>query len=369
MPVATRADRERFVRLPWRIYANDPAWVPPLLLERRGFVDPAKHPFYEFGAAKMFLAVRDGADVGRVLVADDPRDIGGCGPNSGVFGMFETLDDQAIADALLNTAREWLRSRGRVRMFGPIDYSMNYSCGLLVDGFDTPPRLMMNHNPPYYAGLLSRAGAEKAKDLIAWWIDLKRDLGEWRTRVERLTARGRVTLRSFRQDRLPQEIAHCKEIYHRSWRENWGFTPMTDAEYVDMARQVAAWARPELMLMAEVDGAPIGFSMTMPDLNEAMRPLNGKLFNYGLPIGYLRFAWRAKRVDAARMLVLGVLPEFRRRGVAEALILRSFDVGNQLGYRGAELSWTLEDNVLINRSIQAVGGKSYKTYRIFRIEF
>ncbi len=365
-PVQTRHQRRQFLELPWHIYAGDPVWVPPLLIERKEFINPRKHPFYQHGAAVQFLALRRGRPVGRILASDDPLFNEHQDDNAGCFGMFEAIDDAEVAHALLDAAAEWLARRGHSRMLGPIDYSMNYSCGLLVEGFDKPPRVMMNHNPSYYARLLDSWGLAKAKDLYAWWFEPNPRIERWRARVERAVARGGVTVRPFRRSDLPAEILRCRAIYNEAWKENWGDVPMTLAEFEYLANFLRHLAIPDLLLMAEVNGRAVGFSMTLPDFNEAARAANGRLFSYGLPIGLWRFWRKLKQVKTCRLLALGVIPEFRRQGVAELLILRTFDYGTQqMHYTGAELSWTLEDNALINQTIQAVGGQRYKTYRIY----
>jgi GNAT superfamily N-acetyltransferase len=253
---------------------------------------------------------------------------------------------------------------------GPIDYSTNYACGLLIDGFDTPPRIMMNHNPPYYAALLEACGLSKAKDLYSWWFDDRLDvLDAWRAKAERLAARGRFQVRSFRLDDFDAEIERCKAVYNAAWERNWGFVKMSDAEFAYMAKHLRQLAAPELLLLAEVEGRPVGFSMTLPDLNEAIRPLDGRLFRWGLPIGLVRLLRNRRRIRTARLLTLGVIEGFRRRGISELLILRTLDYGKHVAhYTGAELGWTLEDNELINRTIVAVGGRRYKTYRIYERE-
>jgi GNAT superfamily N-acetyltransferase len=335
-------------------------------LERKAFVNPHKHPFYRHGSAALFVAYNGLETVGRILVSDDPRYNAHHQSNVGAFGMFESIDDFDVAEGLLGAAERWLRKRGRDTLLGPMDYSMNYSCGLLVDGFDSPPRLMMNHNPQYYDELLTGCGLKKTKDLYAWWFTDSAKIEAWRRRVERLRRRSRVTLRSVNPDDLHQEIQRCKQLYNESWKNNWGFVPMSDAESDDMARMMGYIAIPDLLLIAEIGGEPVGFSFTLPDINEAIRPLNGRLTRFGFPIGLLRLRSNLKRIRTARLLALGVLPEHRRRGIAEMLILRTFEYGcGRLGYTGAELSWTLEDNVLINRTIEAVGGDRYKTYRIY----
>lgn len=225
---------------------------------------------------------------------------------------------------------------------------------------------MMNHHPRYYEPLLLGWGLRKAKDLLAWWFEPNPQIEAWRPRVERLAARSGVHVRPFVRSDVVAEVERCKHLYHECWKDNWGFVPMSDAEFEDMARLLWHVALPELLLVAESDGRPVGFSMTLPDFNEATRPLNGRLSRFGLPIGLLRLRSNLKRIKTGRLLALGVLPEFRRQGIAELLILRTFDYGHKvLGYTGAELSWTLEDNPMVNRTIEAVGGRHYKTYRIF----
>jgi ribosomal protein S18 acetylase RimI-like enzyme len=352
---------------PWQIYRNDRNWVPPLLTERKSFLNPRKHPFYQHGAAVPMLAWRDGTIVGRILVSEDPNFNDQWDLRCGCFGMFETIDDPDVAGTLIDAAAHWLRDRNLTTMRGPIDYSMNYACGLLVDGFDTPPRIMMNHNPPYYPALLEAAGLAKVKDLYAWWfVDSENMLDKWRDRAERLSRRNNITVRPFVLKDLAREIERCKEVYNHAWEQHWGFVKMTDAEFDYLAVELQRFADPNLLWLAENDGQPVGFSMTLPDVNEALARINGRLTRWGIPIGLAKLMYGIRHIQTARMLVLGVLNEFRRRGVLELLILRTLDYGrNQLHYSGAELSWTLEDNYLINRAIERVGGKRYKTYRIY----
>lgn len=359
--------REAFVRFPWEIYADDPHWAPPLLVERREFIDPGRHPFYLHGAATPLLAFRGRQVVGRVLVSDDPNYNHEHASNVGCFGMFEAIDDEEVATALIDAAADWLRARGRDTLRGPIDYSLNYTCGLLIDGFDSPPRLMMGHNPRYYERLLDACDLQKAKDLYAWWYDDSSDvLKMWQGRAERLAARSRVRIRAMNLANLDDEIERCKRVYNAAWQRNWGFVKMTDAEFRHLARQLKLIAIPELLLLAEVDDEPVGFSLALPDMNEAIRPLNGRLFRWGLPLGLAQLYFSRRHVRTARLMALGILEPFRRRGVAELLILRSLEYGKYAaGLTAAELGWTLEDNHLINRTIEVVGGRRYKTYRIY----
>jgi GNAT superfamily N-acetyltransferase len=366
--VRSSTDLKDFIRIPWRIYKNDPHWVPPLIVEVKEFLNRRKHPFYLHGDAAQFLVLRDDQPLGRILASDDPRYNEGHRSNLGCFGMFECANDRQAAHALLDAAAGWLRARGRTEIRGPIDYSTNYPCGLLIDGFDTPPRVMMNHNPMYYAALLESWGLTKAKDLYAWWFVVHCDLEKrWGHRVDRIVKRTGITIRHFDDNDFDAEVARCREVYNSAMHDLWGFVKLTDAEFRHLARQLRKIAQEEQILLAELDGKPVGFSVTLPDINEAIRPLNGRLTTWGMPLGLLRLLRRMKKISTARVVILNVLEGYRRRGVAEALILRTLDYGNNvLHYSGAELSWTHEDNPLINHTIESVGGQRYKTYRIFQ---
>ncbi len=366
-PVRSRSDLSEFIELPKRLFQNDPAWIHPLDLEIKRFLSP-EHPFRRHGEATAFLARRNGIVVGRILVSDDPRYNEQHASNLGCFGMFHSLDDQRIANHLLDAAANWLLSRGRSELIGPIDYSTNYTSGLLVDGFDTPPSVLMNDHPPYYAELLENWGLKKGKDLYAWWFTRANSINEeWRARVNRLANRFKVVIRPIDVRNPEEDIERFRNVYNEAWRDNWGFVKMTNAEFHHLAHGLKRLAVPQMVLIAEVDDQPVGLAITIPNLNEAIAPLRGCLTRYGVPWGLARLWWRLRRVKTARLAALGVIPRFRRRGVAEMLIQRTFDYGKDvLGYTGAELSWTLEDNALINRSIERVGGRRYKTYRIYR---
>ncbi|NQT16741.1 MAG: N-acetyltransferase [Planctomycetes bacterium] len=365
--VASRRDLDQFVRAPWSIYANDPNWVPPLERDVKQFLDRKRHPFYRHGAAAQFLALKNGTPLGRILVSDDPLYNELHGANVGCFGMFECVDDRSTAHGLLETAAGWLRRRGRTSIMGPVDYSTNYASGLLVDGFDTPPRILMNHHPPYYAGLLESWGLAKVKDLYAWWFVDPYDLvAKWRRRADWLARRGGVTIRPFSKKDFALEVERCHEVYNNAQKDHWGFVELTNAEFLYFAKRLAKIGVTEQVLMAEVQDKLVGFSITLPDVHEAIRPLNGRLTTLGLPIGLARLLYRMPRIKTARMAVLVLLESYRRRGIAELLILETLEYGkNTIGYTGAELGWTLEDNELVNRTVARVGGRRYKTYRIY----
>lgn len=365
--VNSRKAMKEFIDLPKRLYREDPHWVAPLDKQVKQFLDRDRHPFYRHGDAQALLAKRNGQTVGRILVSDDARYNQAHDSNVGCFGLLETVNDLRTCRHLLDAGSRWLLARGRTELLGPIDYSTNYPTGLLVDGFHTPPSVMMNHQPAYYEKLFVDCGLKKAKDLYAWWFDEQNQMdGVWREKVARLKHRYGVQVRPISFQDFDAEIARCKAIYNESFDENWGFVKMTEEEFDHLAREIKQLAVPELVQLAEVDGQPVGLSLAMPNINEAIQPLGGRLTTMGLPIGLIRLLHRMRKVTTGRLAVLGVLPGYRRRGVAEALIQQTFQVGfQQLGYQGAELGWTLEDNVLVNRMIERVGGQRYKTYRIF----
>jgi GNAT superfamily N-acetyltransferase len=366
-PVASKAERDAFIKFPWRIYKGDPAWVPPLLLERKEFLDRKKHPFFEHGDAALFLARSDGEIVGRILASDDPNYNAFHQSNVGCFGLFECVNDQAVAAALFEAAANWLRARGRDEIMGPIDYSTNYVCGLLVEGFEFPPTLLTAHNPSYYAALIGGLGFHKVMDFYAWWFA---EPASAATRLRRLAAslkkRDSATIRQGNLKNFRAEAGRLREIYNDAWKENWGFVPFTEKEFEFLAKELKQLVVPEFTLIAEVGDEPVGFILCVPDINVALRKINGRLTSYGLPIGLAKLLYYKNRVRTARLIALGVKPKYRRGGIAEMLVLRIIeDAMIKRGFTG-ELSMTLEDNHLINRFLTAIGAKRYKTYRIYR---
>ncbi len=365
--VASRAERDAFIEFPWRIYRDDPVWVPPLILERRDFLDRKKHPFYEHGEAELFLARRAGEIVGRIMASDDPNYNAEHGTNVGCFGLFECINDFEVASALFAAAEGWVRQRGRTEILGPIDYSTNYVCALLIEGFEHPPMLLTSHNPPYYAELIERFGFAKEMDWYAWWFSEPREAARRLRRIaSRYEKREAITIRPVNLKNLKEESGRLREIYNQAWQRNWGFVPFTPSEFDHLAKELKPLADPELVLIAEVGGEPAGFILAAPDINAAFRKINGRLFSYGLPIGLAKLLYYKSRLKTARLIALGVVPEFRRHGIAEMLVLRIVEDGMiKRGFTG-ELSMTLENNHLINRFLGAIGAKRYKTYRIYK---
>ncbi len=365
--VRSKRDRDAFIKFPWRIYENDPAWVPPLLLERKEFLNREKHPFYRHGDAALFLARRDGEIVGRIMASDDPNYNALHETNAGCFGLFECIEDRAAASALFAAAEKWVRQKGRTEIMGPIDYSTNYVCALLIDGFQHPPTLLTSHNPPYYAALIEGGGFTKAKDWYAWWFS---EFSEPAERLRRIAVKraGRqgITIRPIVLKEIDAEAARIRAIYNQAWEKNWGFVPFTEAEFDHLAREMKPLIVPETMLIAEVGEQPIGFVIAVPDINVAFQKINGRLTTFGLPIGLAKLLYHKPKIRTGRLVALGVIEKYRRAGIAETLVLGVMDAAFQRGFTGGELSMTLEDNVMVNRFIESVGAKRYKTFRIYR---
>ncbi len=365
--VVSRRERDAFIKFPWRVYANDPVWVPPLLLERKEFLDRKKHPFYEHGDAALFLAQSGGEIVGRIMASDDPKYNALHKSNIGCFGMFESIDDQNVANALFGAAADWLRRRGRSEIMGPIDYSTNYVCALLIDGFQFPPMLLTPHNPPYYSKLIEGWKFQKTMDFYAWWFA---NPTEAANRLRRLAAglqkRWEVTLRHGLLRDIAGEARRLREIYNQAWQNNWGFVPFTEKEFKFMTHELKPILLPELVWLAEIRGEPVGFILCVPDINVALRQVNGRLTTFGLPIGLAKLLYYKNRIKTCRLVALGVIPKYRRHGIAEMLVLHIIEEAMlKRGYVG-EGSLILENNRLMNRFLEAIGAEKYKTYRIYR---
>jgi GNAT superfamily N-acetyltransferase len=366
-PVRGGADMTTFIRFPYSIYKGDPNWVPPLEMERRDFLNPKKNPFFDFGEVELFLARRDGEVVGRIAAVKDPRFNEFHGTRWGFFGLFESVNDVGVARALLDTAERWVKERGSDTLVGPMSFSTNYECGLLVEGFDTPPAIMLTYNPPYYAGLLESCGYGKAKDLWAWELSSSAEPPEKVVRIaEKLRQREGITVRHVRLSDFEAEVARIKSIYNSAWENNWGAVPMTDREFDRMAQEMKLIVREELLLVAEVKGEPVAFSMTLPDANEAIKAANGRLTTFGLPIGLVKLLLASRRIRRLRLTALGIKEGYRRRGIDAILYLDTLRTAKRLGYEGGEISWTLEDNHLVNRAIESMGGRKSKTYRVYQ---
>jgi GNAT superfamily N-acetyltransferase len=364
--VSSRRERNAFIKFPWRIYVNDPAWVPPLIIERKAFLDRKRHPFYKHGDAALFLARKNSEIVGRIMASDDPNYNSLHQSNVGCFGLFECVNNRDVAAALFERAESWLRERRRTEIIGPIDYSTNYVCGLLIDGFQFPPTILTAHNPPYYRDLIESCGFTKAKDWYAWWFaDPAKAVAQLRRLAARFNTRCPATIRSANLGNLRDESRRLRQIYNQAWEKNWGFVPFTEAEIQFMTSELKPLLVPEFAWIAEIANEPVGFTLALPDINVVLRHLNGRLTRFGLPIGLIKLLLYKRHVQKGRLIALGVVKKYRRAGIAEMLVLRVME--ETMVKRGitGELSMTLEDNFMINRFLEAIGAHRYKTYRIF----
>jgi GNAT superfamily N-acetyltransferase len=337
--------------------------VPPLLVEEHKRLDPRKNPFFGHGAVQLFLAFKEGGVAGRIAAIENRIHNEFHGDKVGFFGLFESVEDQEVANALLDAAAEWVGGRGLDVLRGPANFSTNEESGLLVDNFDSAPYVMMTYNPPYYVELLEGWGLEKAKDLLAYEVK-REEFDEPRfAKLQQLIERfGRdITVRSVRMGRFDQEVALVRKLYNKAWERNWGFVPMTDAEVDHMAKQLKPIVDPELALIGEVDGEPVGFALALPDVNQAIRHANGRLF----PFGLVKFLWHMRRVTRIRIITLGVVAEYRGGPLAPMFYLEIFKRGSRKGYRVAESSWILEDNQPMRLGVEKMGFKPYKTYRLY----
>ncbi|HUL78319.1 MAG TPA: N-acetyltransferase [Vicinamibacteria bacterium] len=360
-PALERSDVEAFVDLPYGLHRQDPEWTPMLRRDVRLLLDPARNPFFEHADRRLFLARLGGRVVGRVAAIHDRLHEETHRDGAGFFGFFEAIDDATVSGALFAAAAGWLRGRGRERMRGPLNPSINDEAGLLVEGFSTPSVLMMPHNPRYYPSLVEAAGFRKAKDLLAF-----QSTGT--LLPERLVAatdvvrrRYHVSLRPMDMRRFAEEVALIQRLFNAGWERNWGYVPLTDREIDHLAGQLKPLVVPQLVAFAEAEGEAIGFAAAIPDFNVALRKNpSGRLFP-----GILRILWASRRITRLRVLLLGVLPAWQARGVDALLYRHIWDHGRAKGFDWAEAGWILEDNHAMINGLTRMGFEVYKTYRIY----
>ena len=362
-----RRDLKRFVDLPYRLHARDPLWVPPLRRDVELLLSRNKNPFFEHAEAEYFLAERAGEVVGRIAAISNRLHNETHGDKVGFFGFFESVDDQAVAGALLEATAEWCRRRGHDVLRGPASFSVNDECGLLVDGFDTPPTLMMPHNPRSYITLLERAGFAKAKDLLVYqggseeaYIPVPERLARG---TELIRQRQGITLRPLNMKDFRGDVERIKQLYNSAWQKNWGFIPMTEHEIDHLAEQFKPVVIPDIVPFAEKDGKVIGFGIVLPDLNQVFKTNRG---GYLLPV-LPRLLWALKtgKIRRARILLLGILPEFQGKGVDAMLYHWIWTHCGAMGITWGEAGWILEDNPAMNAGLEKMTFRVYKTYRLY----
>jgi GNAT superfamily N-acetyltransferase len=362
--IVTRRDQERFIKFLWKIYEKEPHWVPPLLMDRRKLMDKKKNPFYQHADAEFFLAERDGQLVGRIAAIVNHNHNKEHSENIGFFGFFECINDQSVANPLFDAVADYLKKKGVTAMRGPANPSVNDEYGLLVDGFDLAPVLLMPYNPPYYVTLIERYGFKKVRDLYAYLLSQDTVYSERLERANNIVKqRNSLSLRSLDMKKFDEDVAIVKDLYNAAWAKNWGAVPMTDAEIDAMAVDLKPIIVPDLVLFAEVNGKPIGFALSLPDINIALKHNHkGRL----LP-GLARLFLHKKEINMVRIIVLGVLPEYLNTGAAGVLFYETAERARKLGYQYGEAGWVLEDNGAMVKAAEALNGKITKRYRIYEM--
>jgi GNAT superfamily N-acetyltransferase len=364
-PVETRSQQQRFIRLPWRIYADDPCWMPPVIMSQQELLGFRKHPFYERSKSQSFLATRGGRDVGRITAIVNAGHIDRYKEQRGFFGFFECDEDTAASRALFQAAGDWLHAQGMTCIRGPANPTLNYECGLLIEGFDTPPFFMMTHNRPWYAHLVEDAGFGKIEDMFAFWGETSMLGGldpKLVTMVEGVKERFGVTIRPLDRRRFADEVRTFLHIYNESLGGTWGFVPLTSGEIDHMAASLKYLIEPELTLVAEVDGKPVGAVFCLLDYNPRIKAIDGRLF----PFGFLRLLWNKKAIKRLRAISTNVIPEYQAWGIGLVLMNGLYERFMKWGLREVEFSWVLESNYLSRRTLERGGALVTKKYRMYQ---
>lgn len=370
VPIHDEAGRRRFVRFPWRVYRDDPLWVPPLIRSRLRTLDPARGTFFQQGEAALFMARRDGEDVGTIVPWINHRANRYRGETVAGFGFFEVMEDEAAAKALLTTACEWARSRGMTLIRGPLYFSPEDSPGVLIEGFDYPPVVLVGHTPGYYAGFLERFGFQKYRDAYAYRVEadsIGHDLEKLPPKLLRVARavqqRNKATIRPLRMDDWDNEIARAMVIFNEALGYQREHVPMAEVEFRRFAEELRVILDPDLTLFAEVDGQPVGLSVTLPDINQALRQANGHLF----PLGWLKLLWHRRRITVASVKIVGVLEAYRGRGFDALLYLETARQAMAKGYGWLDISLLAEENVMSNRLVRNVNAQVYKVFRTYQM--
>ncbi|HEV7461618.1 MAG TPA: hypothetical protein VGN78_13860 [Solirubrobacteraceae bacterium] len=366
-PVASKRELKAFMRLPWRLYRNEPKWVPPLLMDLRKRLDRRRNPFFEHAEAEYFLAWREDRPVGRITAQVDRNLNEFQGNEWGLFGFFECEDDPEAAKALVDAAAAWLRERGRDRMVGPMDFTTNDECGLLVEGHERPPIIFTPWQHPYYQGLLEGAGLTKAMDTFMWelYVDKRERVHPaiW-TMAEKVKSEHGIVVRPMRKRDLQAEVGRFLEVYNAAWERNWGFVPLSEEEVRHYAKELKPVLDENWAMIAEArDGTVVGAALTLPDFNQVLAHLNGRL----LPFGWAKALYWRRKIDRVRVFALGVKREYQHTGVAARMYELHFDSAERTPQKGGETGWILESNTAMNRAMEGMGGKITRRYRFYEM--
>jgi len=365
-----RPSLNRFIGFPYQLYKNDKNYVPELRLAQHDILNRKKNPFYQHAEAEYFMAVNnDGKVLGRIAAITNERYVAHWNENVGFFGFFECVDDQEVANALFDSAVEWLKKKGVNGVYGPMNPSTNDQCGTLIDGFETPSYIMMVHNKEYYQRLFDNYGFSKKMDLLCYHLttdDVPKRMLALASKIEERLAKKGIIIRKVNFKDIKNETAKIRHIYNTAWEKNWGFVPMTEPEFEKLVKELKMVTTPDLVYIVEDKGEPVAFVACLPNINEiTINIRNGRLF----PFNFLKLIGFRKKVKSLRVLTLGLIEKYRKTGIDACLYAKSFEGAQKLGYEEAEASWILENNLMMNRALENVNGKVYKKYRIYELNF
>jgi hypothetical protein len=363
--VEGKRDLMTFIKLPNELYKREKNHIPYLISDRKNFLDKKKNPFFEHSRAAYYLAYKNGKAVGRIAAIVNDLHNEYHNEKVGFFGFFDCIDDFETASALLSAAENFVRKEGMQIIRGPMNFSTNDEIGLLVDGFESDPVFMMTWNPPYYIELFKKLGLEKVEDVFAYYVDDSKPPSDRIKRiVEKIKSRRRVTIRKINMNDFDKELELVREIYNKAWSRNWGFVPMTPAEFRHIAEDFKKLVDPDLVFLAFIDDKPAGFSLAMPDYNAVFKKMNGRLFPFGL-FKFLYYTKVKRLMAGVRLITMGIVHDFQKIGLDMVFFVETFVEGPKRGYHWGELSWILERNTLMNKAATAMGARVYKTYRIY----
>ncbi|MFC2103509.1 hypothetical protein ACFLSS_03670 [Bacteroidota bacterium] len=363
--IENKKDLMKFIKFPWEIYKNDKYWVPPLIMDRKKLLDKNKNPFFKHAEADYFLAERDGKLVGRIAAIKNDMHLKHHNDDTGFFGFFECRDDQEVANALFDTAKEWISEKGLGNMRGPANPSSNDEWGMLIDGMEDSPRLLMTYNPMYYNQLCENYGMSKAKDMYAWKIEYPKITKSEKLKrgQEIVRKRYNMKVRSLNMKKFDEDLEKFKQVYNKAWAPNWGFVPLTEEQFDAMAKDMKPLVEPSLVIFGEIDNQLVGAALVMMDYNQIFKNMNGRLF----PFNFLKLFTQKKKISWVRILTLGIIPEFQKKGLDTVLYWEVLERGDKLGLRLGEASWVLEDNEMMNRGLELMKATPYKKYRLWEI--
>ena len=358
--VENKKDLKKFIMLPWKIYKGDENWVPPLIMDMKERFNPKKNPYYEHADVELFIAERDGETVGRIACHIDHNHNKFHNEKAAFFGFFEVIKDYEVAKALFDHAVKWGKKKGMEFLRGPMSFGTNDECAFLLEGYDSPPAVMMPYNPPYYQEYIERYGFKKAKDLYAYFVDFRKVDDDLFEKIKKKAFNKNFKIRRIRLDD-PEEAERIKDVYNSAWGGNWGFVPLTEEEFLYTAKQLRKIVIPDLALVAEREGKIVGFNLCIPDINQALKKINGRLF----PFGIFKFLYYSRKIRTVRGLTLGIIKKYRYI-LGPLFYSKIGEISKKKGYFNWEIGWVLEDNNIVNNAImRKLNPKLYKKYRIF----